>query len=147
MFDVRIYAPVFLSNHFHILAAACTQAELSRFKCFIMSNIAREAGRLHGWTGPFWDRRCRTISITDDAALLDRLRYILEHGCKEGLVHHPSQWEGVQAVSALVEGLPLEGFWVNRTAMYEAAKRVSAHIREEDFTTHLQLELDVLLCD
>jgi len=142
-FEVHIYSFVFLSNHFHIQAAASTQAELSKFKCFIMSNIAREVGRLIGWTGPFWDRRCRTIPITDDAAFLERLRYILEHGCKEGLVSHPSHWKGLQVVEALTEGKPLDGIWVDRTGMFQANKRVGLEVDEKDFTTHQQLSLDV----
>ncbi len=143
-FDVRIYDFVFLSNHFHMLAAAPSPAVMSAFMCFVMSNIAREAGRLHDWSGHFWDQRYRAIPITDAASLIDRMRYLLAHGCKEGLVSHPSLWEGLQAVDALTQGLPIKGIWVDRTSMYQARKRVNAVVNENDFTSEVELVLDVL---
>ena len=143
-FDVRIYGFVFLSNHFHMIAAARTPAELSRFMCFVMSNIAREIGRLHGWSGHFWAGRYHSIPIVDREALIGRMRYLFENGCKEGLVSHPSQWEGLQVVDALTNDAPLEGIWIDRTAIHQARKRVGQKVEERDFTTSLRLTLDVL---
>ena len=46
---------------------------------------------------------------------LARLRYILAHGVKEGLVPSPLQWPGVHAAKYLVFGESVKGSWVDRT--------------------------------
>jgi len=51
------------------------------------------------------------------------LRYVLAHGCKEGLVERPGDWPGVHAVGALLEGTSLEGTWFDRTQECSARKR------------------------
>jgi hypothetical protein len=38
-----------------------------------------------------------------------RLRYLLEQGCKEGLVRSPRQWPGATGIEALLSGRPLDG--------------------------------------
>ena len=37
------------------------------------------------WNAPIWGRRCDCSEILDDAALVERLKYIAAHGVKEGL--------------------------------------------------------------
>ncbi|MDF1565578.1 MAG: transposase, partial [Deltaproteobacteria bacterium] len=132
-YDVHIYNFVFLSNHFHLLAAAASPRVLSSFMGFVMGNIAREAGRLYGWEGPFWARRHRVIPIVDEASLIERMRYIFENGCKEGLVTHPALWPGLNAVEALTRGTPTEGLWVDRTSFYRARRQGRLDLTEEDF--------------
>jgi hypothetical protein len=83
------------------------------------SNVARIAGRLHGWRDRFWAGRFHAISILDDESLLQRLRYILSHGCKEGLVLRPGDWPGVSCLPALLEGKKLEGVWLDHTSMHK----------------------------
>ncbi|MDF1565479.1 MAG: transposase [Deltaproteobacteria bacterium] len=143
---VRIYNFVFLSNHFHMLIAAANPRTLSRFMNFVMGSIAREAGRLHAWRGPFWGRRYRSISITDEASLRDRMRYLYEHGCKEGLVAHPALWPGLNAVEALTRGAPLEGIRIDRTALYLAQRLRRRPPSEKDFTSFHALIVDPLPC-
>lgn len=142
-YEVRIFNLVFLSNHFHIIAAASSPRTLSDFMSFVMGNIAREAGRLHNWPGKFWDRRYRAIPIADDASLIGRMRYLFENGCKEGLVSHPSKWAGLNAVDALTQGTTIEGVWVNRTAICNARKGAKRNeVKEEDHTEQRELTLD-----
>jgi hypothetical protein len=92
------------------------------------SNLAREAGRLADWREKFWGRRYEAIVISEEeAAQVERLKYVLSHGCKEGLVERPADWPGVHAARALAEGLPVEGYWFDRTREY------AARLRGEDF--------------
>ncbi len=142
-YKVRIFNFVFLSNHFHIIAAAPSSCVMSAFMGFVMSNVAREAGRLHNWPGKFWERRHRAIPIADDASLIGRMRYIFENGCKEGLVSHPAKWAGLNAVDALTKGKTIEGIWVNRTALYIAHRAPNRNeVNEENFATKCRLALD-----
>jgi len=90
----------------------------------MQSNLAKEAGRLVDWREKLFPRRYQAIPVTDeDGAQLERFRYILAHGCKEGLVERLRDWPGVHCVRALLEDKPLEGLWFNRTQEYTARKR------------------------
>ncbi len=82
--------------------------QLARAMCFINSNLAREAGRLHGFREKFWSRRYRAIPVTGElAAQIERLRCLLAHSCKEGFVLTPGGWPGVHCIDALLYGKPL----------------------------------------
>jgi hypothetical protein len=52
-----------------------------------------------------------------------RLRYLLSQGAKEGLVAHPGEWPGANSVRALMEDLPVEGYWFDRSQEYFARRR------------------------
>ena len=60
---------------------------------------------------------------TEEEAQLERFRYILSHGCKEGLVERLRDWPGVHCVRALLDDAPLAGLWFNRTREYAARNR------------------------
>ena len=91
---------------------------------YLNSNLAREAGRLYRWREKFWGRRYQAIVVSEEeAAQVNRLRYLLSQGCKEGLVARPRDWPGAQCVEALVEGVSLEGLWFDRTREYAARVR------------------------
>jgi putative transposase len=123
LFDVRIHAFVFLSNHWHGLMTVRDAFQLARFMSFVNGNIAREVGRVRGWRQRFWGRRYRAIVVADEDAQVDRLRYILRNGCKEGLVDRPVDWPGVSCVAALTSRSKLRGTWHDRTAAYHARRR------------------------
>jgi hypothetical protein len=83
---------------------------------YLNSNLAREAGRVHRWREKFWGRRYQAIVVSaEEKAQVGRLRYVLSHGCKEGLVARPRDWPGANSVRALVESKTLGGMWFDRT--------------------------------
>jgi hypothetical protein len=116
-FDLRIFAFQFLSDHYHLLAWAVDAQQLAGFMEYLNGNLAREAGRMSGWTGKFWGRRYHSAIVSsDDQTQLDRLRYIISNGCKEGLVASPLEWPGVSCTYPLLDGsMVLRGTWYNRT--------------------------------
>jgi REP element-mobilizing transposase RayT len=122
LYNVRTYLLVVVSNHVHFLLSARDISELSRFMNHINGNIAREAGRLYSWREKFWSRRFSAIPVLDDESLLARARYILSHGCKEGLVASPSDWPGINCVQSLTSGKPLSGRWHSRTKEFASLK-------------------------
>ena len=140
MYPVRIHLFVVLSNHMHLILSATDSETVSGFMRYINSNIAREAGRMHGWKDAFWSRRYKAIPILGDTALLQRMRYVLSHGCKEGLVAHPAQWPGVHCLHALTQGKPLAGHWIDRTAMYHA-RGLADSVDEKAFRTRYEVPL------
>lgn len=143
---MKLHAVAFASNHYHLLASPEEPDQLVRFIRHVQSNIAREAGELHGWREKFWSRRYRDIPVSDESeAQIDRLRYCLSHGLKEDLVARCRDWPGVSSVPALADGEALEGTWYDRTALYEARRR-GENKRLEDFATVETVELSPLPC-
>jgi len=122
LFPVRIHALAVLSNHMQALVSADDARQLAGFMQHALTNISKEVGKFHRWSGPLWSRRYRAIVAADEASVLDRLRYVLCQGLKEGLVARVAQWPGVQSVDALTKGKPLRGTWFDRTAEYRARR-------------------------
>jgi hypothetical protein len=98
--------------------------QLARFMQYVDGNIAREVGALVGWSGTFWARRYTAIVVSDEeAAQVERLRYILAHGVKESLVEKVLDWPGVHAARSILKDEPLTGYWFDRTQEYAARNR------------------------
>lgn len=116
-YDVELHGYVVLSNHLHLLCHA-RNGQLSRFMQYVLGNIARKAGRLVSWTGAFWERRFSAEEVLDDEAALDRLRYLLAHGVKEGLVRRVSEWPGLHCAAQLLDETPREFFWYSWSAAW-----------------------------
>ena len=73
-------------------------------------------------------RRYEAIVISDEpAAQVDRLRYVVANGVKEGLVARVEDWPGISLVKSVLTGEPVRGTWFSRTAEYRA------RLRGEDF--------------
>jgi REP element-mobilizing transposase RayT len=124
LYPVDIHGYVFLSNHFHLLLTVESAQRLAAFMNYLNSNLAREAGRLIRWREKFWGRRYQAILVTaEEEAQIDRLRYLLAHGAKEGLVASPLEWPGAHCARALVGGGPVRGRWHDRTREFRARQR------------------------
>ena len=123
-YGMAIHAFVVTSTHAHYILSPSSAEQLSRFMQFVNANIAKQAGRLHLWPERLWSRRYRSIVIADDQAALARLRYVLAHGAKEGLVGGgPGSWPGPNCIAALAKGERLRGTWFDRSAEYKARQR------------------------
>jgi len=113
-----------MSNHYHLLVIPDSEQQLASFMRFVNTNLSKQLGRLHDWSGSMF-QRYKAIPVSDEEeAQVGRLRYILRHGVKEGLVSRPADWPGVQCVAALTRGpARFHGVWHERTAIYEAEQR------------------------
>jgi hypothetical protein len=146
MYPVSLHAPVFLSNHYHMLLSVPDARTLAAFMTYFNSNVAREAGRLADWKERFWSRRYQAIPVSDEPeAQIARLEYILSHGVKEGLVDHPLEWPGLHCAEALLTGEPLEGVWIDRTKAYNASRAGEA-ITQRDLESRYEVHLEPLPC-
>ena len=143
---MRVVGFVFLSNHCHFLLQPRSARQLAEFMGYVLSNVAREIGRLHGWRDKFWARRYAAIVVSEEeAAQVDRLRYLLSHGVKEGFVAAPQEWPGPHCVAAMLTGEELEGTWYDRTAEF-LARRMGLQFAESDFAVHETVSLSPLPC-
>jgi hypothetical protein len=124
LYPVKVHGYAFLSNHFHLLLTVESAQRLAVFMNYLNSNLAREAGRLIRWREKFWGRRYQAILVTaEEDAQVGRLRYLLAHGTKEGLVASPLDWPGAHCAGALVDGTPVRGRWHDRTLEFKARRR------------------------
>jgi len=124
LYPVEIHAFAFLSNHFHLLLSVPDARRLAAFMAYLNSNLAREAGRLIRWREKFWGRRYQAILVShEEASQVARLRYILSHGAKEGLVRSPAEWPGAHAARFLLAQEPISGRWINHTLEYRACRK------------------------
>ncbi|HEY0513471.1 MAG TPA: transposase [Thermoanaerobaculia bacterium] len=119
--EIRLFAVSVMSNHFHVLLAAENAEKIANCMRDLQSKLAREVNRLTGWRGPVFERRYEMTVVTDEeAAQVERLRYVLSQGVKENLVEQVRDWPGVHSAAALLDGVPLKGHWFDRTREYAA---------------------------
>jgi hypothetical protein len=123
LYGITIHAFVFLSTHAHFLLSPSSAGQLALFMQFVNANVAKEAGRLHVWRERLWSRRYRSIVVADEKAAHARLRYILAHGAKEGLLASPGDWPGPNSIAALTHGDILRGTWFDRSKEFLARQR------------------------
>ena len=141
-----IHAFVFLSNHYHLLLTASSAHQLATFMGYFNGNLAKEIARLQGWKEKVWSRRYQAILVSNEPlAQVERLRYLLAHGAKEGLVASPREWPGATCLPALLESKPLTGLWFDRTREYSARIRQEPY-NEEDFASEEEVVLEPLPC-
>ena len=141
-----VHGVVVMSNHIHLLMAPTSVEQMAKFMCLLNANIAKEAGRLHDWRGTMFPRRYASIPVSDEPqAQIARLRYLMSQGTKENLVAAPTDWPGVHASRALVEGRNMKGIWVHRREMFRARQRGN-EVNEADFTDDVELVLEPLPC-
>ena len=93
-----------------------------------------------------WSRRYESILVSaEEAAQVERLKYHLAHGVKEGLVGRVTEWPGVHFAKAVLEGKPLKGLWFSRTQEYSARNRGEDFGRLE-YAEEEELKLSPLPC-
>ncbi len=143
---VEISAFFVASNHYHLLAWVPDAERMADFMGYFQTNVAREVAKLRKWRDKIWSRRYEAIVISDEpAAQVDRLRYVLANGVKEGLVARVEDWPGISLAKSVLSGEPVRGTWFNRTAEHRA------RLRREDFeprryATEEIVELSQLPC-
>jgi REP element-mobilizing transposase RayT len=123
-YETAISALFVMSSHVHLLLVVDDAQETAAFMRYFQSKFAREVNRLTGWRGPVFDRRYEMTVVTDeDAAQIERLRYVLSQAVKANLVERVCQWPGVHSAGALIDGTPLTGHWFDRTQEFLACLR------------------------
>lgn len=146
LFSMAVHGFVFASNHYHLLVSPSDAKQLAEFMAFFQSKLAREINRLYGWSGALWSDRYHSIPIdSHEATQVARLRYVVGHGVKEGLVTRAAEWPGANCVLALTEGKAIRGTWCDRTAAYRASRWGRA-CQPRDFEETEEVSLSPLPC-
>lgn len=146
LFPLGVCAVSVLSDHLHLLLVVDDAERVADFMEYAASNLAREVNRLTGWSGPVFQSRYSMIVVTkEEAAQVERLRYLLAQGCKENLVERVRDWPGIQSAGALADGRPLIGHWRDRTREHGLRRR-KATPGAEGFLTEEIVELSPIPC-
>ena len=140
---VEIFAFVFASNHFHLLIRA-PEANLPQFMKYLRANVSKKVGWLVGWRGSFWERRYSAEPVLDDPALIGRVRYLLAHGVKEGLVRTCREWPGLSSLSQMLGGPRRTFRWFNWTRRWRARRTEGNDRFHERWSESETLELTPL---
>ncbi|WP_309887791.1 hypothetical protein [Archangium sp.] len=102
------------------------------------------------WSGGFWERRYSAEPVLDDTALVGRLRYVLAHGVKEGLVERSAEWPGLACLVQLLGPARRRFQWFNWTKRW--SKRGSEDMAAgegryaEEIAEPVELEVAPLPC-
>jgi hypothetical protein len=116
--DLHLYYPALESTHIHIVGAVRNVQVGVAVKRHLATNMSKEICALRGLDrGGIWGRRNKTIPILSD--LNERLKYLLAHGYKSGLVPNISAWPGLKTLDVVLKGKALTGTWYNRTKYSE----------------------------
>jgi REP element-mobilizing transposase RayT len=145
IYDMTIHAFVVVSNHAHFLLSPTSAQQLARFMQFVNANVAKEVARLHDWPERVWSRRYRAIPVVDDKAAHARIRYLMSHGAKEGLVAAAGSWPGPNCIATLTHGDVLRGTWYDRSAEYRA-RAAGKDVFPGEFATSFDVKLTPLPC-
>lgn len=147
VYPVGLHGFVFMSNHYHMLISVRDAEQCADFLRHLNSNIARELNRLLKQHGAFWHCRFHGIRVDDtEQDQMDRLRYMLSHGVKEGLVRGVREWPGASSVPWLLDGEPIRGTWHDRTAAWDAGRRKNFKPIPGQFEIVYELHLTPLPC-
>jgi REP element-mobilizing transposase RayT len=111
-YGIKIYAYAFMSNHLHLLSGSGDGA-LSAFMRYLLTNISKKVGRAVGWRNSFFARRFSAEPVVDPAAQIDRFKYVLAHGVKEGRVRKLSEFPGVHCAHQVLSHEALVCHWFN----------------------------------
>lgn len=146
LFPVAVHGGQILSTHLHLLCSPADVEQQAGFMAFFTRHLSMIAAGRHDWQGSMFPQRYSALEISpEESAQVERLKYVLSNGCKEGLVASPLEWPGVGFAAALVGGGRLKGVWVNRAALY-AARRRGEDVSERDFAEPVELVLSPLPC-
>ncbi len=156
-YGMVICAVVWASNHAHILCVPHSGEQLAGFCQLLKSNVSKEVGRLRRWAGGIFGDRYSDVVVThEEAAQIGRLRYLLSHGVKEGIVKRPQDWPGIHCAKDLLrKSFEITGGrWIDRSGLFDARREARAKKRrnrvkrpsEADFTSDQIVYLSKLPC-
>ncbi len=144
-YQMVLHAFTFLSNHYHLIVTPRDAHHLAAFLCYLNGNLAREVRHLCDWPQKIWGKRYSSIPITRQRkAQVERLRYILAQGVKEGLVAKTLDWPGASGLAQLLDpSKPIVGVWYDRTKAYRM-RLAGLEVRREDYEVEERIQLTPL---
>jgi len=147
---VRLFGLCVMSNHLHLLVRD-TQGELAAWASYLLGNLARSINAIRKRCGVVFERRYSAEPVLDDAALLDRLVYVVTNPVNAGLCNQSCHWPGLLLWAQAGEPELREVSWVGRKpyrkARYRARQRGQAPPSPEGFRVRGRLVIHSLAAE
>ena len=119
---VQLLGLCVMSNHLHLLVRD-TEGELAAWASYLLGNLARSINGVRERCGVVFERRYSAEPVLDDAALLDRLVYVVTNPVQAGLCTQSRTWPGLLLWAQSGEPEWREVSWVARKAYRSARYR------------------------
>lgn len=119
---LKIYAFIFLSNHFHLLVQD-TEGTLAAFMNYFEANVAKAINRELGRRGSFWAREYDDVIVDGDDAFWDRYAYTVANAVKAGLVDRAEEWIGWNSLAGARSSGEYSFEMLNLTKLHNATRR------------------------
>jgi REP element-mobilizing transposase RayT len=119
---VQLFGLCVMSNHLHLLVRD-TEGELAAWASYLLGNLARSINAIRERCGVVFERRYSAEPVLDDAALLDRLAYLVTNPVAAGLCNQSRHWPGLVLWTRTGKPERREVSWVGRQAYRGARHR------------------------
>ena len=108
LWNVHIAAYCLMNNHYHILLQT-PEGNISRCMRHLNSVYTQKYNRRHGYDGPLFRGRYKSILVSDDNHLLQLVRYIHKNPVKAGIVKSIQKypWSSYQGISVFCQKMEL----------------------------------------
>ncbi|WP_437729580.1 transposase [Sorangium sp. So ce861] len=95
-YGIEVHALCAMSTHLHLVVTD-VQGVLPRFLQFYHRLVALGTKVLRQWEGPVWDHEATSVvRLVTQAAVVEKIAYVLANPVAAGLVRHASEWPGVK---------------------------------------------------
>ncbi|WP_437966575.1 transposase [Sorangium sp. So ce260] len=153
-YGIEVHALCAMSTHLHLVVTD-VQGVLPRFLQFFHRIIALGTKVLRKWEGPVWDHEATSVvRLVTQAAVVEKIAYVIANPVTAGLVRHASEWPGVKVdVGDLGRGVlhaarpsayldPKNPQWVDQATLPLALPPAIQQENAEAFRGQVGAELD-----
>jgi putative transposase len=138
---IRVYAFIFLSNHYHMLLKD-EKGELAEFMSYFQGNVALNINKKLGRKGNFWSRRYHDLLLGGTEEFWNRYCYIACNAVKAGLVSSASMWPGENSLKYVLSNKKIKVSAL-RQSDYGEASRFGKKVDKKDFEENIEFELAI----
>jgi REP element-mobilizing transposase RayT len=97
-YGLRVHAFCAMSNHIHLVATD-VRGEISSFLHAFHRMVAVCTKDLRGWNDVVWDKSpTSTVTLETEAAVIEKIAYVIANPVTAGLVEHAHEWPGVKVL-------------------------------------------------
>ena len=118
---LKVFAFIFLSNHFHILVRD-TMGTLARFMCYFEANVARAINEIIGRKGTFWQDNYDDKIVDGEKKFWGAYTYVTCNAVKAGLVNTAKEWIGWSSYDHALTGERYSFTAINRNRYNKASR-------------------------
>lgn len=94
VYGIELYAACLMSTHLHLVYRD-VEAEGPNFLRDLHRGVALVVQRIHGWSGAVFSQRPCQVRIHHEAALIDKIGYVLANPVARNGVVAPEAWPGL----------------------------------------------------